>query len=330
MSSEGNAPIPLRELSDKDLISERIFIVKDKHLGVGKNGKIFLTALLADKSGQIDSRLWDNVEAVNSVFEVGDLVKVKGIVQVYNQKKQFIIHKLESAAGLNLNKEDYILETEKIDASVLYVKLIFIVNSIQSLPIKQLCLDCLQDEEIKSKLMQAPAAKTVHHATRGGLLKHIVSICHIMEFVSNHYSFLNRDLLLFGALFHDIGKIWELEITTQDQIFYTEKGQLLGHMNLACELVDKKSQKILGFPEDLKTILKHIILSHHGKIEYGSPKLPMFPEALMVAMVDDFDSKIDQVFNFVQQERQSGEKWSRFNEYFERYFYLDDLKGKWL
>ncbi len=321
--------IPVKNLMDKDPVIDRVFIVKDKHIGTGKNGKIFLTALLADKTGQLDARLWDNVDTISGLFEIGDLVKVKGVVQIYNQKKQFVIHRLENAADMNLNKEDYILETEKIDTSVLLIKLLSFVDKIQAPPIKQLCLDCLNDEEIKSKLLVAPAAKTVHHAKRGGLLQHIVSICQIMDFMGNHYSFLNKDLLMFGALFHDLGKIWELDITSHDQIYYTEKGQLLGHMNLACELIDKKTSKILGFPEDLKTILKHIILSHHGKIEYGSPKLPMFPEAMVIAMVDEFDSKVDQVFNFVSQERQSGEKWSRYSEFLERYFYLEELKGKW-
>lgn len=324
-----NVENDIKKLSDKDHVNERVFLVKDKTTGVGKNGKLFLTVLLGDKSGQIDAKLWDNVDTLNSLFEIGDLVRIKGIVQIYNQKKQLVIHRLENAASLNLNKEDFIVETEKIDTSILYMKLLSIVNEINSPAIKQLCLDCLQDDEIKPKLLIAPAAKVVHHAQRGGLLKHIVSICQIMEFMSKHYSFLNKDLLIFGALFHDLGKIWELEITPQDQIFYTEKGQLLGHMNLACELIDRKSQLILGFPEDLKTILKHIILSHHGKIEYGSPKLPMFPEALVVAMVDDFDSKVDQMHGFLNQERLSGEKWSRYNEYFERYFYLEELKGKW-
>lgn len=330
MSLENSTLIPVKKLADKDQITDRVFLVKDKNTGVGKNGKIFLTALLADKSGQIDARLWDNVEALSAIFEIGDLIKVKGIVQVYNQKKQFIIHKLENVAGLNLNKEDFIIETEKIDTSVLFIRLLACIDNIESHHIKQLCLDCLHDEEIKTRLLNAPAAKTVHHANRGGLLKHIVSICHIMEFMANHYSFLNKDLLIFGALFHDLGKVWELDINPQEQIFYTEKGQLLGHMHLACELVDRKTQRMMGFPEDLKMILKHIILSHHGKVEYGSPKLPMFPEALVVAMVDDFDSKVDQVFNFYKGEKESGEKWSRFNEYFERYFYLEDLKGKWL
>jgi 3'-5' exoribonuclease len=328
MSSQ-TAVIPVKSLADKDPVVDRVFIVKDKHIGTGKNGKMFLTALLADKTGQLDARLWDNVDAISGLFEIGDLVKVKGLVQIYNQKKQFVIHRLENAVDMNLNKEDYILETEKIDTSVLLIKLLDFVDKIQAPPIKQLCLDCLNDEEIKAKLLIAPAAKTVHHAKRGGLLQHIVSICQIMDFMGTHYSFLNKDLLMFGALFHDLGKVWELDISHHDQISYTEKGQLLGHMNLACELVDKKTAKILGFPEDLKTILKHIILSHHGKIEYGSPKLPMFPEALVIAMVDEFDSKVDQVFNFVNQERQSGEKWSRYSEFLERYFYLEELKGKW-
>ena len=322
--------IPVKNLIDKDPVIDRIFIVKDKNTGTGKNGKLFLTALLADKTGQLDARLWDNVDAISSLFEIGDLVKVKGIVQIYNQKKQFVIHRLENANDMNLNKEDYILETEKIDTSVLLIKLLGFIEKIQAPSIKQLCLDCINDEDIKAKLLVAPAAKTVHHAKRGGLLQHIVSICQIMDFMGNHYNFLNKDLLMFGALFHDLGKVWELEITSHDQIFYTEKGQLLGHMSLACELIDKKAAKILGFPEDLKTILKHIVLSHHGKIEYGSPKLPMFPEALVIAMVDEFDSKVDQVFNFVTQERQSGEKWSRYSEFLERYFYLEDLKGKWI
>lgn len=327
--SSPTAIIPVKNLMDQDPVIDRIFIVKDKKIGTGKNGKMFLTALLADKTGQLDARLWDNVDVISALFEIGDLVKVKGVVQIYNQKKQFVIHRLENAAELNLVKEDYILETEKIDTAVLLIKLLGFVDKIESPAIKQLCLDSIHDEEIKSKLLIAPAAKTIHHAKRGGLLQHIVSICQIMDFMGTHYSFLNKDLLMFGALFHDLGKIWELDITAHDQISYTEKGQLLGHMNLACELIDKKTSKILGFPEDLKTILKHIILSHHGKIEYGSPKLPMFPEALVIAMVDEFDSKVDQVHNFVTQERQSGEKWSRYSEFLERYFYLEELKGKW-
>ena len=204
------------------------------------------------------------------------------------------------------------------------------IQKIESPSIKQLCLDCVTDDEIKKLILIIPAAKTIHHAYRGGLISHIISICKLMDFVGSHYPDLNKDLLFFGAIFHDLGKVWELEINTNNQVSYTQKGQLLGHMYLSCELIEKKSQKILGFPDDLRILLKHIILGHHGKIEYGSPKLPMFPEALIVAMIDDFDSKIDQVMSFVKSERQSGESWSRYHENLERYFYIEDLKGKWL
>ena len=320
---------PIKNLNDKDPVQDRIFLVKDKILGVGKTGKSFLTILIGDQSGQLDGRIWDNIEDIQTRFEIGDLVKVKGVIQIYNQRKQLIIHRLEKVDDPSLNKDDYKIKERQIDTHALYSELFQMVQAVEIQPLKQLMLDCLQDEEIKPRLLKAPAAKTIHHAHRGGLLEHIVSICKVMQFMASHYNYLNKDLLIFGAIFHDLGKIWELDQTEQQQIYYTAPGQLLGHMLLACELVEKKSQRILGFPEDLRMILKHIILAHHGRLEYGSPKVPMFPEAMVVAMIDDMDSKMDTMMSFINQERQSGESWSRFNDNFERYFYLDDLKTKW-
>jgi len=321
--------ISIRQLSDKDVISERIFLVKDKSLGVGKTGKSFLTLLIGDQTGQIDGRIWDNVEELQSKFEIGDLIKIKGLVQIYNQRKQIIIHRLEKIVDGTLNKDDYKIKERLLDTHALYSELFQITQQIEIPALKQLVQDCLQDDEIKTKLLSAPAAKTIHHAHRGGLLEHIVSISKIMLFMGQHYPYLNKDLLLFGAIFHDLGKIWELDYTAQQQIYYTQSGQLLGHMLLSCELIEKKSQRILGFPEDLKVILKHIVLSHHGKLEHGSPKKPMFPEAMVVAMIDDFDSKMDTMMGFINQERLAGESWSRYNENFERFFMLEDLKQKW-
>ena len=320
---------PIKNLNDKDPVQDRIFLVKDKILGVGKTGKSFLTILIGDQSGQLDGRIWDNIDDIQTRFEIGDLVKVKGVIQIYNQRKQLIIHRLEKVDDPSLNKDDYKIKERQIDTHALYSELFQMVQAVEIQPLKQLMLDCLQDEEIKPRLLKAPAAKTIHHAHRGGLLEHIVSICKVMQFMASHYNYLNKDLLIFGAIFHDLGKIWELDQTEQQQIYYTAPGQLLGHMLLACELVEKKSQRILGFPEDLRMILKHIILAHHGRLEYGSPKVPMFPEAMVVAMIDDMDSKMDTMMSFINQERQSGESWSRFNDNFERYFYLDDLKTKW-
>lgn len=318
----------IKLLNDKEPISDRVFLVKDKVKGMGKNGRAFLSLLIGDKSGHIDARVWDRVDELSELFEIGDLIVLKGLVQVYQGRKQIIVHKLEKADVSQFKKEDFILEDVKIDVHSLYAEMMSIVSTIKSSPIRQILTDSLQDDEIKELLLKAPAAKSIHHAKRGGLLEHIVSICKMMKLVASHYTYLNEDLLIFGAIFHDIGKVWELEIN-REQIQYSHKGRLLGHMQLACELIDRKSQRILGFPEDLREILKHIVLSHHGKLEYGSPVRPYIMEAFVVASIDELDSKMDTMFNFIKDERETGDSWSRYSEHFERYFYLQDLKGRW-
>lgn len=317
--------ISIRELKEKEA-SESIFLVKEKHMGVGKNGRPFMSTVLGDVSGQIDARIWDNVEQMAREFEVGDLVWVRGQVQLFQNRRQFVIHKLEKKDAAEFNMDDFI-QKSKFNPEDLFAELIQIVKSLKNDHIKELILSSLMDPEIKPLVLKAPAAKTIHHAFLGGLLEHVLSICKIMNFFAGHYKFLNRDLLIFGAIFHDLGKIWEL--TWDNGVQYTNRGRLLGHMQLACELVDRKTSRILGFPDDLRDILKHIILSHHGKLEYGSPKRPKFLEAMLVAMVDDLDSKVDTISNIVSNERGSGDQWSRYSDLFERYFLLDDLNEKY-
>ena len=192
--------------------------------------------------------------------------------------------------------------------------------------IRQLLEDSLNDEEIRQALIRAPAAKTIHHAYMGGLLEHIVSICGVMQGLASHYSFLNLDYLLFGAIFHDLGKIRELKI--EEGIQYTDAGRLVGHMGIAADIIENKSQKILGFSEEKKNLLKHIVYSHHGKLEYGSLKTPAFPEAYVVAMIDDLDSKLNTMVDFMKEELTSGEKWTRYHQGFDRYFFLEILRAK--
>lgn len=318
----------IKVLNDKDTITDRPFLVKDKVKGVGKNGRAFLSLLIGDKTGHIDARIWDRVDEISDLFEIGDIVNIKGQVQVYLNRKQIIIHKLEKLDQAQYTREDFVIDDIAIDVHALYSELISITNEIQAPHIKQIILDSLQDDDIKALLLKAPAAKSIHHSKRGGLLEHSVSICKIMKMMASHYTYLNFDLLIFGAIFHDLGKVWELEIS-REQIQYTHKGRLLGHMQLACELIDKKSQRILGFPEDLREILKHIVLSHHGKLEYGSPVRPYIMEAFVVASIDELDSKMDAMFNFIKTERETGESWSRYSEHFDRYFYIENLKGRW-
>ncbi|MES3037453.1 MAG: HD domain-containing protein [Bdellovibrionota bacterium] len=316
-------PTPIRDLKEKDTLHQA-FLVREKTVALGKNGRPFMSVVFSDKTAQIDGRLWDNVESVTRDFDTGDVVMVKGQIQIFQGRKQLVIHKIEKMDPATYKREDFV--PEQVDAQHVYLELLEIVRTMQHAPLKQLVLDTIEDPELKPMLLRAPAAKSIHHAWNGGLLEHVVSICRIMDFFANHYGDLNRDLLIFGAIYHDIGKLWELSYA--DQLGYTSRGRLIGHMEMGCELVDKKASKILGFSQELRDACKHIILSHHGKLEYGSPALPQFPEAMLVAMVDDLDSKMSTIRTFINLERSSGAEWSRYNELFSRYFLLENMKTK--
>lgn len=315
----------IKDLHDKNHV-ESWFLVKDKNMGLGKNGRAFLSLVLGDKTGSLDARVWDRVEELSSGFEIGDVVQIKGTVQVYMNRKQLIVHKLDRLELETFPADDLVAQS-RVNVQDLFVELHNEVKTVESDYIRQLLLATIEDPEIKPLLLKAPAAKSIHHAWQGGLIEHMASILKIMNFMAAHYSNLNRDLLIFGAIYHDIGKIWEL---SYDQgIGYTDRGRLVGHLYMGTELVEKKASRILGFPEELKDILKHIVLSHHGKLEYGSPKRPKFIEAMVVAMVDDLDSKVSTLQTLFENERgSSNDKWSRYVDLFDRYFYIDDLKGK--
>lgn len=319
------AKIFVRDLQDKQSFTSH-FLVRDKAVLTGKNGKTYISLNLSDSSGGLDARIWDNVESIGELFQSGDIVKVKGQIQLFQNRRQAIVHRLEKAVSGEYSMGDFLSSASRAPEDMM-AELTQVAESLEDRSIRQLVLDVLTDPDVRTRLLRAPAAKTIHHAYVGGLLEHVLSICGIMKSMHSHYAAqgiqLRLDLLLFGAIFHDIGKIWELDSADGVGITYTDKGRLLGHMILAVELVEKKASRILGFPEETKDLLKHIILAHHGRLEYGSPKVPMFLEAFIVAAIDDLDSKINTIAMFLKSERDSqGEKWSRFNQLFERHFLL--------
>lgn len=314
----------VKDLKDRDAV-DSVFLVKEKNLAVGKNGRPFMSLLLGDATGSIDGRVWDNVDTLAREFDVGDVVKIRGSVQLFQNRKQLIVHRVERVDPATIQFDDFVPKSARQPEDV-FAELVTLVRTMKNDHLRQLVLDSIEDGEIKPLLLRAPAAKTIHHAWIGGLLEHILSIAQIMNFLGTHYAFLNRDLLLFGAIFHDLGKIWEL--SWEQGIAYTDRGRLIGHMEMACELIDRKSARILGFDAELRDICKHIVLSHHGKFEYGSPKRPKFLEALIVAMIDDLDSKVSTVKTLIENERGGADKWSRYSDLFDRYFLLDDLKDK--
>ncbi len=317
----------VKDLREKDHI-QSVFLVSEKNAGADRNGKKFLSLTLADSTGHINGRMFEKTEGVADTFEVGDPIWVKGFVQLFQNRKQVILHELRKATEGEINMTELVAELGG-DPRRHMDRLLAMVQDLDNAHVRDLLLKTLNDAQVSDLLLKAPAAKTIHHAYRGGLIEHICSIAELMLAVSSHYKFLDRNLLVFGAIYHDLGKIFELDLA--DGIHYTQSGRLIGHMVLACDMVERIASGIENFPQDLRDVLRHIILSHHGKLEYGSPKLPMLPEAVVVAMIDDLDSKMNTIFGFLKNEVQNvpaDEKWSHYHPGFERYFFLDFFRRK--
>ena len=287
-----------------------LFVVAVKQVKSKKSGELYLSMVLADRSGQIQANMWDNVNDSLSTFEQDDFVKVKGVVHKYNGRWQLTVHKMRKLGDSEIDYSDYLPKTTK-DVDQLWQTLRNYVDSFDNPWLKTLLHEFFRDETLVAAYKNAPAAKTLHHAFVGGLLDHVVSLLNVCDLASRNYPQVNRDLLLTGAFLHDIGKLHEL--TYQRSIAYTTKGQLLGHMIIELEMLHDKIKFVPGFPDELKILLEHLIISHHGEYEYGSPKLPMFPEALMLHYLDDLDSKMESMRAQFEREAELDTPWTSYN-----------------
>ena len=265
------------------------FLVCEKELRSTREGKPFLRLELSDRSGSIEARLWDNAEALAALFERDDVVKIQARVENYKNRLQLAVERIRRAEPAEVDWSDYFPHTAE-DIEQLYARLREHVAAIKNPWLSGLVSGIIEDPAISPRLKRAPAAKMMHHAFVGGLLEHIVSLCDLCRLAAQHYRELDLDLLLTGAILHDIGKLDEL--CYERAIHYTDDGQLLGHIILGLEQVTQRMNAIDGFPPDCKTLVKHLLISHHGQYEFGSPKLPMFREALVLHYLDDLDSKM--------------------------------------
>ena len=286
------------------------FVVASKQVKNKKNGEVYLSVTLADCSGQLQANMWDNVSDALNAFNQDDFIKVKGLVQKYNGRWQLTIHKLRKLGEREIDYTDYIPKTPK-DIDQLWRTLGDFVETIENPWLKQLIQNFMADSTVATAYKNAPAAKTLHHAYVGGLLDHVVSLFTVCDLAVRNYPQVNRDLLLTGAFLHDIGKIYEL--TYQRSIAYTTRGQLLGHMIIELEMLQQKLAEVPGFPDELKVMIEHLIISHHGQYEFGSPKLPMFPEALMLHYLDDLDSKMESMRAQFEREAEIETPWTSYN-----------------
>ncbi len=266
------------------------FLVSAKEILQTREGKPYLRLELSDRTGSIETRMWDGFDAVIQTIGRDDIVKVQGRAETYRNRLQLKLDKLRKADPAEVDPRDYFPHSpEEIDR--LYRELSAIAGSIGNPYLRQLVESLVNDPAISERLKLAPAAKTMHHAYRGGLVEHVVSLCGLCRLVSGHYGKeVDLDLLLTGAILHDVGKIDELEYTRETG--YSTDGRLLGHILLGLERIRRAMDSIEGFPAPLARVVEHLIASHHGHLEFGSPCLPAIREAVLLHYLDDLDSKM--------------------------------------
>lgn len=289
---------------DESRIFDAFFLVLTKQQRMTKSNKPYFNLILGDKTGQVEGRIWDpNDSRIAKEFERGDLVKIRGTASRFDDRLQLKIDHLRKAALGEVDRSD-LLPCTTCDVGELWQKLLGIVESFTDPNLKLLLNTLLADSGLAQAYREAPAAKQLHHAWLGGLLEHVVSLLALADRVAPNYPILHRDLLLTGVVLHDIGKVREL---TWDIGFeYSVEGVLLGHIQIGMELVEKAIDRLPGFPPRLKTLVLHLILSHHGKLEFGSPKLPMIPEALVLNFIDDLDAKMQAVASEFERSAREG------------------------
>ncbi|HWF08091.1 MAG TPA: OB-fold nucleic acid binding domain-containing protein [Bryobacteraceae bacterium] len=278
-----------------DEISTTVFLVSAKEVRQKRTGEPYLSLLLSDRTGELDCKMWDNVAGFIDAFDRDDFIKVKGMLQLYNNRPQFTIHKLRRMAEHEVDFRDFFPASLQ-NPDVMWAELRTIVAAVGNPHIRALLDSFLDDPDIAARYRIAPAAKSIHHAFRSGLLEHVLSLLKLAKVVGAHYRDLpghaiDLDLLTAGVVLHDIGKIYELNY---DRGFgYSAEGQLLGHIAIAIRMIGDRVRALPDFPVELRNLLEHMVLSHHGQLEFGSPKVPCFPEALLLHYLDDMDSKME-------------------------------------
>ncbi len=268
-----------------------VYLCKTKQIALTKAGKEYGSLILQDKTGVVDAKIWDLGSPGVGNFEALDYVYVDADVTVFQGTNQLNVKRIRRAEDVEYIPEDYLpVSAKSIDG--MYDQLLEYIRSLKNKYLKELASSFfVEDKRFVKEFKAHSAAKSVHHGFVGGLLEHTLSVVQLCDFYAGHYPVLNRDLLLTAAMFHDIGKTKELSEFPEND--YTDAGQLLGHIMIGSQMVMSRIEKIPGFPQKLAAELVHCILSHHGELEYGSPKKPALLEALALSFADNTDAKME-------------------------------------
>lgn len=312
----------LNELKDGDAVEET-FLLADKQLRANRNANLYLLASLRDRTGVMSGLMWNITEDQVAHINAGDFVKVKGKVQLYQGTLQMIVTHIQKAACDGLDPNDFHPQSGQ-DVEKLMARLREILLSIDE-PNLRMLMECfLIDEPLMQSFARAPAGIKAHHAYHGGLLEHVVNIAEAATALRPLYPKLDHNLLIAGIFLHDLGKVREMSYETT--FAYTDEGQLLGHLVIGVEILSRKIaevSKLTGepFPQETALRLKHMILSHHGTYEFGSPKLPMTPEAIALHHLDNLDAKLHEFTRSIEEDPNSGSNWTPFSPRLDRKIY---------
>lgn len=270
------------------------FVLSSLQVREKSQGGQFLTLTLTDKSGSLSATMWEDFAEPAAICSEGCYVKAQGRIGRYKGKFQITLQKLRLAAESEVDPADYQPST-RFNVDEMWTELREYVSAFANADLKRLVFAFLDDAEIGPAFKCAPAAKRLHHAWLGGLLEHVVTLVRVCDATAPFYPEVDADLLLTGAILHDIGKVRELH--WKSSFGYTLEGQMIGHISIAQGMLREKVQSLAPFPEKLRVLVEHMILSHHGKYEFGSPKLPMTPEAILLSVLDDLEAKMQAVRN---------------------------------
>ncbi|MCF7912346.1 MAG: HD domain-containing protein [Candidatus Cloacimonetes bacterium] len=305
----------LPEYLNKEI--ETCFLVTDKELRESKNGN-YLRLRLADTTGNVMGNVWNNAISIAEKFESGDIVKIKGTVISYRDQLQVTVQKARKVQDEEIDLTDFIIATDK-DVHKLTERLFELLDSVSSEPLKELLKSIFEDKEFLAKFAQAPAAKSWHHNYLGGLLEHTIAVANLCEFAAHSYN-VDRDLLLTGALIHDLGKVQEY--TAPPAINFTDAGRLIGHIIIADQIICEKAATINNFPAELLMKLRHLVLSHHGEFEKGSARLPQILEAVILHHSDNLDAQATGVSQVINSSSNLSGNWSEFDKLNNKYYYI--------
>ena len=308
-------PLFVSEIRENQPV-ESVFLVASKNRGVTKGGSGYLILRLLDRTGEIEGRVWERAEDLARGFEKNDYVRVRGHATAYQGKIQIRVQDVARVDDKEVAAEDF-LPKSRFDPDMMAEELMMILRGMKNPYLCALVEAFFADPDFMDLFKRAPAGKSIHHAYLGGLLEHTLSLLKLILKVVENYRGVDVDLLLTGGFLHDMGKIYEFSYDRS--VEYTDQGQLLGHLVMEVEIVSEKIKTIPDFPAELATLVKHMLVSHHGSLEFGSPKLPQTVEAMMLHYLDDLDGKIQSIQSLM--EKEPGSRWTSFHRAYGRTFF---------